>query len=262
MIQNDRIKIGVITPTTGNQEILEQCYRSVQIAAACAPLGDWMWFAVGDGCIVPNVGESWDTARIYLPESAADAGATPRAIGTAYAIGQGCNVIAFLDDDCRFLPEHLPNALSLINQGAEVVASKRWNVSARTGERMFVDIESDGIGFADTNTIVLAGKAAQFGTTFAWFAEPSGTDRIFWDRLRHSFGTAIAQTGQPTVEYVTSWAPHFNPVGEDGKPIWQPPDPAKFVAEENGHRIALWGKPVWNGQMWVRGYDQKVMVLP
>jgi hypothetical protein len=50
-------------------------------------------------------------------------------------------------------------------------------------------------------------------------------------------------------------------VGEDGKPIWQPPDPAKFVAEENGVRIALWGKPVWNGQRWVRGYDQKVTTL-
>jgi len=254
MIQYDRIKIGVVTPT--------RCM--VELGPPPSLDGvELMQVVVVDGdSVVAPYGPA-ERRWIFLPGPAAnDAGATPRAIGSAYAIGHGCNVIAFQDDDVRFLPEHLPNALNLINQGAEVVASKRWNVSAVTGERMFVDIESDGIEFADTNTIVLAGKAAQFGTTWAWYAEPSGTDRIFHDRLRHSFGTAIAQTGQPTVEYTTSWANHFNPIGEDGKPLWQPPDPAKFVAEENGHRIALWGKPVWNGHRWVRGYDQKVMVLP
>jgi hypothetical protein len=131
------------------------------------------------------------------------------------------------------------------------------------GHEMFVDAgDSDGLAFADTNTIALFGRAVVFGTTWAWFAQPSGTDRIFWDRLRKSFGAQkIANTGAPTVLYQTRWAAHYNHVDEHGKPRWQAPSPAKFVTlNADGERIALEAVPVWSEEhrQWVpEGYEVK-----
>lgn len=241
------MRIGIITPTVSGE------YTAVE-----APKGaDVLRVIVVDGALGVEPALPLGTECIHLPRGAYDAGATPRAIGSAYALGQGCDVIAFLDDDNGFEPEHLRNAVHMIAQGAEVVTSLRVMVSP-AGEVLGVDThDSDGINFCDTNCVVLAGKAAKFATTWNWFSEPSGTDRIFWDRLKKSFGSAIVCTGQPTVRYVTRWAAHYQGQLEDGSPAHQPPNPAKFVRVRNGIRISLQSEPVWNGSLWMAKEDGK-----
>jgi hypothetical protein len=237
------MKIGIIIPAVDERwgEAAASAVRAAELVAA-----EPFVVVVRDGSSLPG-GHTHSGDVLSLPRCAADAGATPRAIGATYALGQGCDAIAFLDADNLLTPEHFENAVALAAQGHEVVTSLRWMVSAVTGERMFVDRgDSDGLNFADTNTIVLFGRAAKFATTWSWFAQPSGTDRIFWDRVRHSFLGRIACTQAPTVEYVTRWAAHYNHTDESGAPRWQPPNPAKFVvANAQGERDALIAEPVW-----------------
>lgn len=183
-----------------------------------------------------------------IPESSNDAGATPRAIGSTYALAQGCSVVAFLDDDNTYEPKHISNAVELIQMGADVVASLRTFMHP-DGTSMYVDSQdSNGVTFADTNTIVLGNKAAQFSTTWSWYRQRSGTDRIFFDRLRHSFGDKIVCTQQPTVNYVTNWAVHFNIYNQEtGQPIFTPPEELKFVrVNEKGERYTLVSKAMWD----------------
>lgn len=242
------MKIGIITPTAdgGRWNNLAECVKSVAHATIAAGT-EALHTIVCDGEENRVLARDLPLAIIANPRRANDAGATPRAIGAAYAIGQGCDALFFLDDDNTFDASHIVNAIGYARQGATVVTSSRWMVSAVTGERMYQDQESDGQSFADTNTIALFGPAVHLGTTWNWFRQPSGTDRIFWDRLLHSCRGSIAFTGAATVNYVTRWAASYNVTGEDGVPIWQPPDPAKFAATlPNGTRIAHVSRPVWD----------------
>lgn len=241
------MRIVVVTPTTGrDMAALERCAESVE--AQRFPEGNTLEHVfVADGVDAGCLGLAQEA--ITLPQSAADAGATPRAVGSAYAVGAlKADVIAFLDDDNTYAPEHIASALELIRQGAVVVSSLRWMVSADTGDRMYVDQgDSDGTAFADTNTVVLAGDAAKFASTWNWFAGTSGADRVFWDRLKHSFTGRMACTMLPTVHYSTRWAVHYNYANEHGEPIWTPPDPCKFVTQdERGVRGAVTCGRTWN----------------
>jgi hypothetical protein len=252
------VKIAVITPTIGEVEKLERCQASVE--AQVVPDGvEVEHIVVGDG--VEGCLASGFTA-IELPLRANDAGATPRAIGSAYALGQGADAIAFLDDDNEWEADHLAVALQYVAAGAEVIASARYLCEYDTGRIMRADThESDGGNFADTNTVVLAGRAAQFATTWAWGAHESGADRVFWRRLRRSFDSTCAATRKPTVRYRTPWLVHY------GDPQFTPPKPAKLVGTgDDGKRIAqrvtptrLWRK---DGAVWHCGGEMQEVKEP
>ncbi len=250
------MKIGVVIPVAGGSAGADDRTIDSALLAFSAADVDGLVVVVGDGYGPDPRSRSGAVVRFDLPVPALDAGATPRSIGAAYALGQGCDVIAFLDDGNTYDPTHLVNAVQCIQRGAEVVTSLRWMMSL-TEEPLYVDTQdSDGATFADTNTIVLGGRAAKFATTFSWFAEPSGTDRIFWDRLTRSFGDAIVCTGQPTALYETEWAAHYSVANEDGTPRFTPPNPAKFVRlKPDGTRYAMRGEPKWTGTCWVAKED-------
>lgn len=244
------MKIGVVTPThTANYAVLAECIKAVSEAADSAQRNagvETIHIIVSDGPESAIFGMS--THVVNLPESARDAGATPRAVGSAYALGQGCDVIAFVDDDNRLDALHLSTAMKHIARGVEVITSLRWMVHP-DGTRLYIDQnDSDGIAFADTNTIVLAGRAAKFATTWNWGVSSSGADRLFWDRVTHSFKGKIACTGMATVHYTTRWAAHYNPA--PGRPEWMTcPSPAKWpVTRSDGKRAALVAHPIWNEQ--------------
>jgi hypothetical protein len=203
----EAMKIAVITPTTGSWQKLHACAKSVleQQHDGLEVVHVVVW----DGSeMAPSVCDPpIEQHHISLPRRAGNAGATPRAIGSVYAR----DIITFLDDDNEFAPSHLANAVQFVTAGAEVITSARMLCHYDTGNPFSVDRESNGDDFADTNTIVLAGRAAKFGATWDWPAPyelrcpPSGADRIFWDRLKKSFGDRRAHTEAPTVLYRTPW---------------------------------------------------------
>lgn len=266
------MRVAVITPVgKGHESALGACRASVGDQAI--PDGVELFHViVADGFVtfenetfphkVARPGSVKEEHWILLPCGANNAGATPRAIGSTYAVGTlQADVIAFLDGDCLFQPNHLAIAIELARGGAEVIASQRLICHHATGEVMFHDQnESDGDTFADTNTIVLAGRAAKFGATFDWAAPyadhcaETGADRVFWERLRRSFDRTRVATGVPTVRYVSPWLAHYLPghepppvakvmgPGPDGKPVVRRVRPKQLWLQhpETGY----WHKPI------------------
>lgn len=256
--------IVAVTPVgKGHDEHLEKCRQTIseQVVPDGAEVhhvivGDgfdslgsetFPHVVAGTGCVVREHG-------ILLPLSANDAGATPRAIGSAYAFGTlKADMVAFLDADVTWDPHHLKNAIEAASRGAEVITSKRLICQYETGEPMYLDEQdSDGDKFADTNTVVLAGTAVKFGQTFNWPAPyqqhcaESGADRVFWERLCRSFKRTRMCTGAPTVRYNSPWLVHY-------LPGHQPPKVAKLVdVDENGNRIARNVRPK---QLWLKVPD-------
>lgn len=253
------MRIAVITPTVSRAS-LDSAMESV----AQQRLGDGFevfHFIIGDGRCVPEIcidEPGYTSVVVELSRGSRDAGATPRAVGAAYALGSiKPDMMAFLDDDVEYTPGHLARAAEYAQQGADVITSRRYLCEYDTGARMRVDTgDSDGVQFADTNTIVLANRAVKFATTWGWSGLTSGADRDFWIRLKHSTDR-IAHTGQPTVLYRTPWAAHY--VGDQFKP----PDPAKFVAvDENGKRIAVSERAILNPMTgrWVPESQHRVLM--
>lgn len=252
------MKIAVVTPIGqghANESILEGCRATVyeQAYPGCSEL---YHVCVGDGC-VDCVGEGSVQVRdnfwyesLSTPRAANNAGATPRAMGSSYAVGTlGADLVAFLDADNSWEPNHLAVAVELAKSGMEVIASNRLICRYDTGEPMFADTESNGEKFADTNTIVLAGRAAKFGATFDWPAPyanqcaETGADRVFWERLRRSFDRTRVATGIPTVRYRSTWLAHYLPGHE-------PPPIAKvMMAGPDGKLVAVRVRPK---QLWLQ----------
>lgn len=245
------MKLGIIVPTTGSNP--DEDFSTIESAHKAASGMDHEVVVVYDGWDLDDMPPPYaipSEVGITLPRRAGDAGATPRGVGSAYAIGQHCDVISFLDSGNAFEPTHLANAVVAIQQGAEVVSSLRVMVS-HTGETMYVDtFDSDGVGFCDTNCMVLAGRAAKFATTWNWNVSASGADRKLWERLCHSFRGHMECTGQPTVRYVTRWACHYNARNEDGTPKFIAPDPAKWpiLSSDGANRAAMLATPLWDHQ--------------
>lgn len=233
------MKIAVVTPTTGRMEHLERCGSSVAESSPALKGHQLLHVVVWDGSLEkPSINDIGPVQEHHLviPWTARNAGATPRAVGSIYARVRGADLIAFLDDDNQYHPNHLATAAELARHGVEVITSARMLCHYDTGEPMMVDQESDGVTFCDTNCMALAGNAMKFGATWDWPAPfesrcpSSGADRVFWERLKKSFGDAIVHTGAPTVMYRTPWL--GVQVGEScrnlhyGKDV-APPDVAK-----------------------------------
>lgn len=252
------MKIAVITPTVGPGDgSVSQCISSVDVAAIHATGHECHHVVVYDGTPENQSSDSYLLESglglhcLRTGERANNAGATPRALGSCYATGTlKADVVAFLDDDCTMSEGHLANAIQLIERGAEVVTSLRYMCEYDTGKPMYIDTnDSDGTNFADTNTIVMGGNAAKFGSTFDWPAPyrkrcaESGADRVFWERIKHSFTRTRVCTGQPTIMYRTPWLCHY-------RPPFTPPAISKLVAlNEHGDRVA---KRVRPKQLWVQ----------
>jgi hypothetical protein len=224
------LRVAVVTPYFKEpEEILGICHQSVlDQSYACTHI------LVADGFPSTTVA-SWNCPHIVLPASHADAGNTPRAIGSLSAAALGFDAIAFLDADNWYKPEHIQSLIdACLQSGAEVCASGR-DIHRLDGSLLLPGGErGDGVSHIDTSCMLLTRPA--FGLLAFWTLMPRHFaalgDRLFWAKAKNA-GHTIALTRLPTLCYRTPYVDHYLACGET------PPAGVKttsFVAES----IAWW----------------------
>jgi len=120
------MRVDVIIPTVGRVATLPRAIQSV-VDQTYRPVNLWV---VGDGIpqgIWSAINQSWTIDGLYrtsislesrnLPEAANDFGASPR--NWALRASQS-PLIAYLDDDDEWMPDHLEKAVRQITDGADV----------------------------------------------------------------------------------------------------------------------------------------------
>jgi len=223
-------RVAVVTPYFKEpEEFLRICHQSVLGQTyACEHI------FVADGFPSASVA-SWNCRHIVLPASHADAGNTPRAIGSLSAAALGFDAIAFLDADNWYKPQHIRSLVDACQQsGAEVCGSGR-DIHRLDGSLLLAGGEpGDGIAHIDTSSMLLTRPA--FGLLAFWTLMPRHFaalgDRLFWTKAKNA-GHPIALTRLPTVCYRTPYADHYLACGET------PPPGAKATAFV-GESIAWW----------------------
>jgi cellulose synthase/poly-beta-1,6-N-acetylglucosamine synthase-like glycosyltransferase len=238
---NTNIKIAVVTPYKNEDvEYIQRCIDCISNQSHPA----YLHIIVSDGEKFPIAKEELPqhVHIIELPSGTEDTGATPRAIGSIYAISQFTNGISYLDIDNTVSEDHLKNAAEQYQLGAHVVIAERWICDDQTGEPMFVDNIENGMQFADTNTLFLFERAMMPGTQ--WWQVPrkpglriAGVDRYTWKRVTQfteKFHLKIAKTHDATVFYRSRWKHHYEKAGRT------PPSPSKTLIRINGSYVAKW----------------------
>ncbi len=204
-------RIAVITPVGPNRRHLAaavECVAAQTRAAYCHIL-------VYDGAEADDVYPS--TQRVVLPVRCRDSGATPRAVGVNLALAQLCDGIALLDADNVWLPEHLAD-LAKAAANADVAVSDRVICDEALAPLPASVDESDGVAFADTNVMLLTGRALDVAPLLGAVRRREGVDvgavdRFFWERVR-SYRVSVARTHQATVLYRSCWVGHYQAAPE------------------------------------------------
>jgi glycosyltransferase involved in cell wall biosynthesis len=163
---------------------------------------------------------------IWLPTAHGDFGNTARAIGALDAIGDGVDVVQFLDADNWLAPDHVAKMLALHgSSGAPICTASRW-LARLDGTVMGVCKESDGEQLADTSTLFIAKPA--FPLLPLWGLLPKSLapigDRV-WFMLARASKLPRAHNPEPTQFYRTRYAAHYRAIGE------APPPEAKEVPD-------------------------------
>jgi glycosyltransferase involved in cell wall biosynthesis len=214
------MKAAIVTPYyKEDQAVLNRCIRSVREQTH----KDIKHFLIADG--YPQHFD-YDIEHVAIP-NCGDYGDTPRAIGAAIASSQGYDVIAFLDADNWYEPDHIAEALKYMSADKPIVTTGR-NLRRLDGSFLGACPESDGVNFCDTNCYVIHQSVA--GVIGNWTFKPKRYgiigDRIFWHNLPKHF---CARSPKHTVNYTTKFAVHYQHFGE--KP---PRDSIVFVNGADG----------------------------
>lgn len=199
------MKIAIITAYHQVTPELKQCLNSVDEQT----YKNIIHIIVGDGCNLPS-DLTKNVLNLPLPVNIGDIGDTPRSIGVIYAKSLGADAITFLDSDNWIEPNHIDTLVKTLQKnGSHVVACKR-NICHLNGSFMGVCHDSDGIGFCDTNCVMVTKELFEFasrGWNIPDHLHVIG-DRIIWDQLIHSTDK-ISISEAATVNYRTGFAGHY-----------------------------------------------------
>ena len=203
--------IHVITPVyRPKAEWLLRCIESVQ-NQTCGPVTHTLvvdgnpHFEAPKGFLGPVIG---------CPSNHNDYGDTPRSIGIQSSIAAGASLIALLDDDNWFAPDHIERAIETQSQtGAALIASGRTMVDL-SGDPMGVCSVCGTRDFADTSAMVYFPDV--FAQLIIWEKlEPwmlAIGDRVVWNSLVDG-GFEPGLTNAPTLHYRCTHAIHYEQFG-------------------------------------------------
>ncbi len=191
-------RVCVVTPFHAEPpEVLARCIQSV--AAQTVPCDHLM---VGDGARLPP--ELAQGVRLLaLDRTHADYGNTPRGVGALLAAAEGYDLIAFLDADNWYDPDHVETCLAAATDPATDVVLAHRRLIAEDGTAL-ADHGPPLAEHCDTNCFAFLPGA--FSILPVWALIPTYLsdqgDRIFYHQLK-TFGLELRQTDHPTVNYVT-----------------------------------------------------------
>lgn len=247
-----------------DDSVVERCVQSVRDQEVAWPVRHYV---VCDGFHrkLPS-----DVHALALPHTSSDCGDTPRCIGAALAIRDGCSGLMFLDIDNTLHPHHLAHALRLhrSTRAAIVLAQRRFLRPDGT-ELPLLSVEDRDHLHVDTNCFVLFGAA--IGEVLRWATVPRSLacigDRVFWEMLRETPHTKAA-THLPTVRYACRWAASYEAVGETPPPGSKRLEPALAALGEWWNQLSEADREATAARLparivlWLRSFSANAASLP
>ncbi len=200
------MRVAVVTPYykeptemlfEAHQSVLNQDYAATHVLIA-------------DGH--PNVSvDSWDCDHIILPRAHRDAGSYARGVGAFHAISSKFDAVSFLDADCWFDKSHISNLVNVMQKhGVPVATSRRKLIRLDRSLLNIFDLESDGLRFADTSTLLISKDLIDIQSVWLQMPPELGVigDRIVWAAIK-SRGYGCATSGEATLNYQTRYQVHY-----------------------------------------------------
>ena len=212
------MKVAVVTPYYREPPAtLRRCIESVR-AQTHAQVQHYL---VADGHPQPEVTQDYaGLSCVNLPQSHADFGDTPRAVGAMCALNEGADILCFLDADNMFEPDHVASAVavyqkaSAAGQPLDAVFAFRHVFLPGHEHLRLKDSEELRHAHVDTSCFTLARSAAFLWP--AWGLIPKGLgsvcDRVMLALMRQH-GLRVAWTGRHTVLYESNWSAHYRLAG-------------------------------------------------
>ena len=193
----DDFKVAVVTPYFEEDiSTILSCHESVVSQTfKCRHI------LVADGAANTAI-RDWNVDHIVLERNYADIGSTPRWMGCRHAIHLGVDVIAFLDADNWYEPDHIESLLDLGQQtGASFLTSGR--MLRRLDDTVMGPCPiTDPANFIDTSCMMFLEEA--FPQLSLWRDLPS-YGHLIGDRIMlqavHRAGLATAFSSRHTVNY-------------------------------------------------------------
>lgn len=208
------MKVAIITPYYKEPiETLLRCHNSV-INQTYKNISH---FLVADGFSNEEISK-WNAIHFCIP-NCGDYGDTPRAIGSAVACCQNYDAICFLDADCWYEPDHVESMLSTLFKTNSLIVTCPRNLYRMDGTFFYIDIESNGIYFNDTNCYLIYKNA--FHLINSWLLKDKTKavvgDRIFWNNILQS-KLKVSRSEKATVNYLTNFTEHYLRMNEKPPP--------------------------------------------
>lgn len=222
-------KIAVVTAYCNEDEAtLQRCMSSV--AGQTVPV---VHYLVADGPGHPVVqGGDW-LRHLTLGVRHGDYGDTPRGMGAAMALREGCDAVAFLDADNVYEPDHIERLLeAMVQHNTDVVVATRYFMRP-DGSVLNPQVE-DG-RHVDTNCFMLAGQALPLALNWLHIPRELGSvgDRVFWSAVAKQV-PALVRHNKPTVGYTTLWPLHYKQQNEE------PPAEAYITVTDRFAAVQCW----------------------
>lgn len=221
-----RLRVAIVTPYFRiDPEKLKRCCESV--AAQTCP-SDHILVADGEPQVIPN---EFTPIHIALPENVGNCGATPRGFGGIYAFAQGYDVVAFLDADNWYEPDHVAQALEAMAKDDLDVAFAKRHIVFPDGDVLQVEDPQDrDQTHVDTNCYIISKTAAPLMGMMALYPKEFGAGedrylRLIVDGMKFKTG----YVDKKTVWYETNWGFHYKLA--EKKPLQPIRRPARRIGD-------------------------------
>lgn len=210
--------------TAYHKEPKELILRAIESVQKMKPTGFHIkHYLIADGH--PQDFSNENVQHIQLPHEHRDYGDTPRLIGAALAIREGCEGLMFLDADNIVYESHLQlTHQKFTNDNNNIVIAKRDFLRPNGSKITITSAEDEDFSHVDTGCFVFFDEAVF--EALQWIKIPSKLsafgDRYFWNLLRHN-RNSFGATDTATIGYTCLWEGVYVDINES-----PPPDAKKL----------------------------------
>jgi hypothetical protein len=209
-----RLRVFVVTPYYKEPiDVLRRCVVSVRKQTyPCTHV------LVADGFPRDEI-DGWDVVHVRNTINYGNFGDTPRAIGGAHAIREGCEAVAYLDADNWWRPRHIESLVARHRETGAPVCHAMRTFHRLDGSLMPLSTSHDNVGLVDTNCLFLTGKALAIVDEWGNWPKPLSFigDRLIFAAIRAK-KLEHRCTGAITVCYEASQRFYYRRIAEEPPP--------------------------------------------